>query len=1265
MPPDDSDTLIDLFYKISNSSRKDAIVLQDLDRQWTLGELDKITDELAKYFISKFNTKKGSCIAIYMNKCAEYVISYIAALKAGGAYLPLDISYPENLLNSVLEEVQPTVVCTLSTFASKLPSSVPIFDFSSKTWLKDISINSDTIELPKDITPDDLAYIVYSSGTTGKPKGIACPHRGAVLSYKFRFTHYPYESDDVVACNVFFVWELLRPILQGIKMTIIPDDIIYDPLALCQFLKKYNVTRMLFTPSLLETVLDTQSDEIIQKSFKKFRVIWLCGEVVTCALLNRAMKYLSHTKIVNLYSISECHDVSVENLTEFHKRGEDRKYCPVGKLIPGVKLLILDTNLRKVPIGVPGEIYVAGPTLARGYLNRPELNKNRFLDVPNDYKTEMGIRMYRTGDWGYLLANSNLEICGRCDTLVKIRGYSVEIQAIESTLLKLPYIASCAVQSIGAEGEDKQLAAYIVLNQNISRKTIRADLKQRLPFYMVPNFFVFMEKLPVLAASSKIDRKALPSVDLDKDVVEAEALAQTETEIKLAKIWAEILQQKTLDIQESFFDLGGHSLMAARLLAKVTSEFGVDLTMRDLFSSPTVYAMARVLDGADRKSPDQNVDLDYEVTTHDIKDNVMDLHLRAFWRSTEYGNRFFRSTILLTGVTGYLGSHLLSRLLTSSQARIVCIVRESSCESVNSRVENTLKKHGLLTRTVKDQLSERVRSIAADVALFQFGLSDEHYHFLTYDIDVVIHAAAYVNLIYPYHALHGINVLGTRNVLDFCHTNKVKPLHYISTDAVIPAGLKEIDEDFPVEHVKEKLQDGYGQSKYVAEQLVKLSQQRGLPSIIYRLGNQAASTTAGYWNDQDFTYLLLQSVIHTGKTPDIDWIVEITPVDFAAKFIVELTTNAFCPNVGKIFHLINSSGSPKWSDLMEWLRRFGYQIQKIDVESWIQLIINSQETALQQLQKLVQVMVQDVSFFLRQTTHFRTNTNKFLNDNKWKYPLIDERLFKHWLQLLVERHVISRPKISTGTSLLEKVCIITGASEGIGEAIARVLAIDGGSSVVLASRQIDKLNSLAQRLQAAGCSEQNIFAHQCDVTNRDETQNLVQKTLERFGRIDVLVNCAGLMYYTLMKNGQHDEWSKQIDVNCHGTTNMIGAVLPHMIENKRGHILNITSDAGKRGFAGLAVYSGTKFFIEGFTQALRQEMIEYNIRITNIQPGDVATKLAGRSTDQEARMKFDGSNAGHKILDPEDIAKTVLFALSQPPHVALNEILIEPQAAPI
>jgi len=1262
---DDPDTLVSLFKKVADSDRKSAIVLEDLDRTWTLKELDVITDRLAKHFIKEFKAKKGSCVAIYMNKCAEYVISYIAALKAGGAYLPLDISYPENLLNSVLEEVQPAVICTLDSYISKLPESTSKFNFSSfENWFSDIS-DADSTSLPEKLTPDDLAYIVYSSGTTGKPKGIACPHRGAVLSYKFRFDYYPYKDDDTVACNVFFVWELLRPILQGVKMTIIPDDVIYDPQPLCQFLESRNVTRMLFTPSLLEMILDTQSEEVIKKTFEKFRVIWLCGEVVTCVLLNRAISLMKHVQIVNLYSISESHDVAVEDLTAWHKKGEERKYAPVGKVIPKVKVLILDSNLKRVPIGVAGEIYVAGPTLAKGYLNRPELNKNRFLEVPDEYKSEIGKRMYRTGDWGYLLPNSTLEICGRCDTLVKIRGYSVEIQAIENTLLKLPYVASCAVASIGAEGDDKQLAAYIVLKENIARKTIRADLKQRLPFYMVPNFFVFMDRLPVLTASSKIDRKALPKVDYENDVVEAEALPQTPTERKLAGIWSEVLQHKTLDIQESFFDLGGHSLMAARLLSKVNSEFSIDLTMRDLFSAPTVYAMAQLLDGADRVSPEHLVDLDYQVDTHDIKDTVMDLHLRAFWRSTEWNNSFNRSSILLTGATGYLGTHILARLLSSTQARIVCLVRESSKETVQVRLENALKTRGLLTNNVKEEIRERVRPIPADIALVKFGLSDEHYHFLTYDVDVVIHAAAYVNLIYPYQALHGINVLGTRNVLDFCHTNKVKPLHYISTDAVIPSGLSKVDEDFKTESVKEKLADGYGQSKYVAEQLVKLSQQRGLPSVVYRLGNQAASTTAGYWNDQDFTYLLLQSVIFTGKTPDIDWTVEITPVDFAAKFIVELTTNAFCPNVGKIFHLTNNQGSPKWSTMMDWLRKLGYRIEKVDVESWLKLIIDSTEPALQQIQKLIQVMVRNETFFLEQSDYLRNNTDKFLLDHKWKYPTIDERLFKHWISRLVERHVIAEPKQSSGTALVDKVCIVTGASEGIGKEVARTLAVDGGAKVILASRQIDKLNLLISRLQAAGCPESNVIAVKCDVTKREDTQNVYQTAIDKYGKVDILVNCAGLMYYTLMKNLQCDEWAKQIDVNCHGTTNMIGAVLPHFVKHKRGHILNITSDAGKRGFPGLAVYSGTKFYIEGFTQALRQEMIEYNVRITNIQPGDVATKLAGRSTDQEAKEKYDFSQAGHKILDPEDVAKTVLFALSQPVHVALNEILIEPQAAPI
>ncbi|KAI6192623.1 Fatty acid synthase [Aphelenchoides besseyi] len=1256
------ETLIDLFNNIaSDPSARQRVVLQDGDREWTLAELDKETRKLAGVFIQKFGCQKGSCVAIYMNKSAEYVLSYIAALRAGSAYLPLDISYPEGLLNSVLDEVTPSVICTTPDHATRLPANASTFVFQAG-W----SLDDSKVDLPTDIGPDDIAYIVYSSGTTGKPKGIQCPHRGAVVSYGYRFKNYPYDVTDVVACNVFFVWEIFRPILKGIKMVVIPDDVIYDSSQLCHFLKRHKVTRMLFTPSLLETILDTQKGALLDEAFKHFRVIHLCGEVVTCALLARIMRHFSHAKIVNLYSISETADVSVCDLNEFHKRGEDRKYAPVGRVIDGVRVLILDAALQKVPIGVPGEIYIAGKTLAHGYIQRPELNKNRFLEVPREYQHELASkRMYRTGDWGYVLPNNILEICGRCDTLVRIRGYGVELQAIEATLLKMSAVASCAVVSVGDEGEDKQLAAYIVLREQISRKNLRAELKRLLPFYMIPKYFIFMEKFPVLAASHKIDRRALPPVDLQKDVVETDALPQTPTEKKLAQIWSEVLQNSSLDIQESFFDLGGHSLLAARLINKVAEEFNVTLTIRDLFAAPSVFEQAKLLDGCERKSPENTVDLDNQVETHDLKDNVMDLHLRAFWRSTEWGwgNRFYRSNILLTGATGYLGAHILHELLVSSQASIVCLIRESSKESVDARLRHALKKYGLWDDTIAELVRDRVRNFAADIALVQFGLQEETFLFLTYEIDVVIHAAAYVNLIFPYQALHGINVLGSKNVLDFCHRNKIKPLHYISTDAVIPHGLEEVDEDYDISMGREKLSDGYSQSKYVAEQLVKRSQQRGLPVIIYRLGNQAASANVAHWNDQDFTYLMLKAVLHLGKTPNVDWKVEITPVDFSAKFIADLTTKHFCENVGKIFHLINTK-APTWNEFMDWVRNFGYQIEPVDVNVWIELVTNSSDHALQQIQRLIQVMVSDETFFLMQSSYKRSNTDKLLETLNLRYPTINERLVHHWLRLFIERHYISRPKTRTGTTLINKVCIVTGASDGIGEAIARAAAVEG-AKVVLAARRKTRLDDIINQLSVFGVNKSSLLAVGCDVTKMEDVQHVASECVQRFSRIDCLINCAGCMYYCLASNGYTEEWRKQIDINCHGTTNMISAVLPQMIRQNQGLLINITSDAGKRGFAGLAVYSGSKFYIEGFTQALRQELIGNNIRITNIQPGDVSTKLASMSTDKEASEKYDCSKAGHKILQPEDVARAAVYVLSQPSHVAINELLIEPQAAPI
>ncbi|CAK5012196.1 unnamed protein product [Meloidogyne enterolobii] len=737
----EDDTLVAMFRRIcSDDKKRDKIVLKHNDRQWTLAQLDEITDRLSQLFVTKFSCKKGDCIAIYMNKCAEYVFAYIAALKAGAAYLPLDITYPDSLLKSVLDEVKPAVVCITSTNSlNNFPENTPLLllDEDGK-WLLSFEVEEEKQEKIEEINCDDLAYIVYSSGTTGKPKGIKCPHRGAVISYKWRFLNYPYSDDDIEACNVFFVWEMFRPILQGITLVIIPDSVIYDPHSLCNFLAKNQITRMLFTPSLLEMVLDTQDEETLTRAFQCIRIVFLCGEVVTCALLERFIRHFPHVRCINLYSISECHDVAVADLNEFYNtKNERRQFAPVGKVIEGVKILILDEKtMKRVPIGVPGEIYVAGPTLAIGYINRPEINAERFVPLPEEYQKEMGSqRMYRTGDWGYLLPNLVLEICGRCDTTVRIRGYSVELQAIEAALLNLNHVRSCTVISIGNEGEDKQLAAYIVLrDKQITRKQLRAQLKRVLPFYMMPQYFIFMEKLPLLAASSKTDKKTLPSVNFSCDVVEIDALPQTENEKELAKIWIEILHLGSsghLDIQESFFDMGGHSLLAARLLNAVNTRFGSHLGIRELFTAPTVYAMAKLLDGSqiERSSPEQIIDLEQQIEANDLKGDIMDLHLRAFWRATEWKKRFHAANVFLTGVTGFLGSHLLAQLLSSSKTKITCLIRESSNnsnETVEERLLSTMKRNGLFNEKIgEENFREQVRVVSGDIALVQFGLSDE------------------------------------------------------------------------------------------------------------------------------------------------------------------------------------------------------------------------------------------------------------------------------------------------------------------------------------------------------------------------------------------------------------------------------------------------------------------------------------------------------------------------------------------------------------
>jgi len=261
---------------------------------------------------------------------------------------------------------------------------------------------------------------------------------------------------------------------------------------------------------------------------------------------------------------------------------------------------------------------------------------------------------------------------------------------------------------------------------------------------------------------------------------------------------------------------------------------------------------------------------------------------------------------------------------------------------------------------------------------------------------------------------------------------------------------------------------------------------------------------------------------------------------------------------------------------------------------------------------------------------------------------------------LQRRNVVTTPP-SGGSKLQGQVAIVTGASSGIGRSIAIHLA-RAGVKVCLAARSVDKLVELKKEISEEGS---NCTYYKCDVVNHTEVKEMVSHCEKEFGQpIDILVNNAGVMLYTRMSNGLVDTWNKTIDVNCKGLTHCIGSVLPAMVARGQGHIINMSSDAGRRGFPGLAAYSGTKFFVEGLSQAMRLEVASQGVKVTCIQPGDVKTNISNHPVDQQAHEEF-AADGSAKVLDPDDVARAVVFACSQPDHVAINEILVEPKEFPI
>jgi amino acid adenylation domain-containing protein len=513
------------------------------------------------------------------------IVGLLGILKAGGAYVPLDPANPEERAVFILEDSGADLLLTKEPLHQS--SRVPVVSLDGDR--EQISSAGES-NLSNATTAGNAAHVIYTSGSTGRPKGVISAHRASINRFAWMWRTYPFTAGEVCCQKtalsfVDSIWEIFGPLLQGVPLVILDHYSVQDPSRFVAALSAHQVTRLVLVPSLLRVMLE--SDDDLAERLQHLRFCVCSGESLPVELAIAFRKRLPHTKLINLYGSSEvAADVTCYEVTDTN----GLESVPIGKPIANTQIYILDTHLQPVPFGVIGEIYVGGEGLARGYLNQPVLTEEKFVSDP--FNGDL-TKLFRTGDLGRYLVDGNIEFHGRRDYQVKVRGVRIELGEIETVLKTNPAIRQAVVIPVDDAQGGKQLVVYLVAEVNPpSMNELRSFLRRKLPDYMVPSAFVMLESLP-LNGSGKIDRLALPAPNQNQAIAHADFVApRTPIEDVLATIWAETLKRDRVGVHDDFFSLGGHSLLVARIVARVSQALHVELPMRTLFEASTVAALA-------------------------------------------------------------------------------------------------------------------------------------------------------------------------------------------------------------------------------------------------------------------------------------------------------------------------------------------------------------------------------------------------------------------------------------------------------------------------------------------------------------------------------------------------------------------------------------------------------------------------------------------------------------------------------------------------
>lgn len=912
--------------------RPEGVAIRASLRDVTYGELARRALSIRDH-LRRAGCAPGESVAVVLDKGPSQVEAILGILLSGCAYVPIDVGQPASRRDRMLANAAVRWVLTHDDEAVTWPSGVRILNaersaqaskLSEAKLARELEAILRDLEATAASEDESPAYIIHTSGSTGHPKGVMVGHRAALNTVRdilHRFEVGPSDRLLGLASASFdlSVWDLFGALSTGATL-VLPDAARRnDPAHWGALMAEHGVTLWNSVPAQMQMLVQWLEWQTDPPKLDALRVVMMSGDWIPVTLPDQVRARFPRARVISLGGPTETAIWCV-----WHPIGdvpEDAVSIPYGLPLSNHRIHVLNEHLEVCPDFVPGEMYIAGTGLGIGYAGDEAQTHARFIVHP-----ETGERLYRSGDMGRSDRQGVLEILGRVDNQVKIRGHRIELGEIDAALLGLPGVDEAASVVFGDPlvlGAAVVLESpSVVLEEEVSAR-FRAALRGVLPEPMIPSVVRVCDRLP-LSANGKVDRAVLKQSFVDRQlhggVSKVKEAPHGSAEEAVADAWRAVLNVHDLSRDDAFFEVGGTSLSAVALVGGLLGA-GYPATLEVVFAHPVLRDMAAALQAAGDEQSRWLDQIDLPALGWKALTPLAD--------ATPHRTGAEPAVILLTGASGFLGSYIVDTLLRETRSEIHCLVRGVDAEHAHRRWVSSMRERGLASD------DPRVRVICGDVAKPDLGLSTSCYEELAQKVDTVIHCASIINLMDPLSKLYPTNVEGAAHVIAFASTSKVKPVNYVSTIAVHHA-LSDHDEDVPVpEETRIQgwrgLELTYEQSKIMAEGLFNIARKRGLPVNIIRPSTIAWSERSMPYINDDAFLKFYRACLEVGAYPRSPLKVNLVPVDYVARSVVAVARRG--DGESRNYHVV-ARRSVGVDQLYAWIAELGARLVPLEYEDW-------------------------------------------------------------------------------------------------------------------------------------------------------------------------------------------------------------------------------------------------------------------------------------------------------------------------------------------